>query len=485
MNRSILRLCICLLVLVGQNMQAQTIVERPANLQDLDDAWQWAQVELLQQDSAWIAYSFTSRIDERLSVRFSSRDDNYIEWNRAGSQRWGNHWYYNNGGGWRNQHTLAGLRAGINSAQQDFEVSKELLLLMRTDNQQVEEIHLVALDTLINWQALPVYWLGEFAEEESFRHLLGLLGQYSEQALQRTLVRAVGMHNSFDRDSALISIFDNTEFASIQPATLEALAIRKSDSANDKLVEVATDQNADVISRRIAISALSRYPGTTNVSLLSELSALGNPQAIRREAVESLSLIPGEASLRVLQELVARDDNRAVVMEALVGLARYPDQYETVAELAESHADAEMRETAMELAAHMNDSRAFSLLERIFNNDPSMDLREEALQAMDAVPEAQAVPFLLEVANNVSSYEEDLRAEAVDTLAEFSPELVISDLNRLAWSDSSEDVRENAVKALADLIDSSVNSLLLEIARNHPSNHTRREAMDELEDRLL
>jgi len=174
-----------------------------------------------------------------------------------------------------------------------------------------------------------------------------------------------------------------------------------------------------------------------------------------------------------------------VVMEALTGLAHYPDQYETIAELAESHGDAEIRETAMELAAHMNDSRAFSLLARIFNNDPNMDVREEVLQTMDAVPEAQAVPFLLDVANNAGGYEEDLRAEAVDTLAEFSPSLVISDLNRLAWSDGSEDVRESAVKALAELIDSSVNNLLLEIARNHPSNHTRREAMDELEDRVL
>ena len=485
MNKHALCLLGLVLCLGMQTASAQSVTTKPDNIQTLAQAWQWAQTEMLRQDQAWVGYSFASNVDERLRIAFTSRNQDYIEWNRASNQGWGSYWYYNSGNGWQNRQSIAALQAGVQTAQQDYPAAREIMFLMRVANGDVKEIHVVPVDSLVNWRSAPVYWLGEFNSTESSAHLLELLPLYSEQSVQGTLVRALGLHTNSERDRSLLALLDDDAYSAILPATLEALAMQKSDLVREQLAIVAGDENGDLIARRIVISALSRYGDAATTRLLAELSAVTNPQAIRREAIESLALIPGDISEQVLEEIVVLDDNRVVVVEALRGLARNPAQYPTIAALAESHSDAEVRETALQLAARMDSTQAFSLLQAAFDNDPDADVREQALKSMDTVPAGLAVPFLLEVAENANAYDEDLRAEAVETLAEFSPALVIDDLNRLAWSDGSEDVRENAVQALAELGDATVNGLLLELARNHPSNHTRREAMDELQDRLL
>lgn len=485
MSRFLKLVPVCILVVNASLVSAQSLIEKPANLQSLSEAWQWAQADTLAADAAWIAYGFSTRIDERLGINFSTDNDNYIQWNRAGYSGWGNHWHFSSGGSWQNRQSLEALLVGVETLQQSHEVQKELLFLLRVEAGEAKEIHLASYDALVQWRNVAVYWLGRFAEEESFRHVIDLLPQYQDQAIRRTLLRTLGVHQSADRNAALIALLSDDNYSEFTPVILESLAMRKSPQVQDRLSIVAEDDNADAITRRVAISALSRYDDAANVQLLADLSEQGNPQAIRREAIESLSLIPGRTSLRVLQEVVAADDNRAVVLEALRGLSRDLQQYEAIAEAARSHGDADIRETALRLAAGMDGRRAFTLLERAFNEDPDRDVREEVLQTMESVPAELAVPFLLAVANNRNAYDEDLRSEAVDTLAEFDANLVLTDLNRLAWSDDSDEVRENAVKALADLSDGTVNGLLMEIARNHPSNHTRREAMDELQDRVL
>ena len=428
-------------------------------------------------------FGFTTRLDEKLSTSYSSFSQDYIQWNRASSGRWNGNWYYNNSAGWHNSQSMAALQAGIETPQQDFLVQRELLLLARFEGEVLSELRILDVDTTVDWRNTAVYWLGNFAADESFRHQLQLFNSMEEVRLQRTLIRSLGLHSVADRDSNLVAILNDDSNRHLQTTALEALAMQESPLARNTLATFASDENAELIPRRVAISGLSRYDDAQTLALLTKFSELHNPQDIREEAIESLSL--NSAGLNVVAAIASDDDNRAVVRAALRGLSRHRAYFDVIAGTAESHSDSEIRETALEIAARMDGEQAFPLLQRVFENETSSDLREEALQAMDEAPAELAVPFLLAVANGVDQYASDFREEAVDTLAHFDASLVMDDLNRLAWSDSNEDVRENAVRALAELGSSNVNGLLLELARNHPSSHTRREAMDELEDLLL
>ncbi|MCG8415849.1 MAG: HEAT repeat domain-containing protein [Pseudomonadales bacterium] len=464
---------------------AQTVLEKPASISSLTDAWQWGVEQAQDQSAAWVAYGFSALLDEKLQVALSSRHEHYIEWNRASRNRWWGEWYSSNQSGWQNKHSLAALQTGNASTQMDYVVQHELLFLARFVDGEAEALHVLPQDALMNWGNTSVYWLGEFSEEESFQHHLQLLATSESESIRRTLVRSLGLHDSQERNGTLVGLIEDENQANLQWAAIESLAMRKSPQVAAFLTDIARDENADLSARRIAISALSRYDTPANIQLLAELSTQLNPQAVRREAVESLSIMPGDTSSEILRELIAVDDDRHVVIEALSGLSIRPGEFETIADVAESNRDDHIREVAMELAADMDGERAFPLLQDLFEDDPNRDLREEALQAMDNVPSELAIPYLLEVANAAGRYDGEMRAEAVDTLAEFDASLVLDDLNRLAWSDSNEDVREDAVRAMADLDDPAVGNLLLDIARNHPSNHTRREALDELEDRVL
>ncbi len=475
-------------LLLGATTQAQTVTNKPASISSLAQAWEWGLEEVNNQSNAWIAFGYTVELDEKLEVGLSSRHDDFIEWNRPSRGRWGGRWsgeWYNiDSGGWRNRHSLASLQANVSTPQDDYTVQQRVLFLARYEDNAIAELRVIEEDALINWFDLPVYWLGDVSQQESFTHQQSMLSPLSTDAIQRTIVRSLGLHNIANRDDVIIAIANDESRPALRFAAIESIAFQKSDSVAEYLADIAQDENEVLGARKIAISALSRYNSTSNLRLLSELSNRMNPQGVRQEAIASLSLIPGETSNEVLRELATVDDDRHIVMAALAGLSRRPSEYDTVADVAENHRDEEIRETALELAAYMDGRRAFSLLQRLFERDPSEDVREEALQAMDEVPAELAVPFLLELTGN-ELVEEDYRAEAVDTLAEFDASMVLTDLNRLAWSDSNEEVRENAVRGLADLDDPSIGGLLLEIARNHPSRHTRMEAMDELEDRVL
>ena len=75
---------------------AQQLVQKPDSLQSLNEAWSWALNQ--NTDDYWVAYRFSTELDERLIVGISSRDDDFIEWNRLRNNHWFGNWSLNTPG---------------------------------------------------------------------------------------------------------------------------------------------------------------------------------------------------------------------------------------------------------------------------------------------------------------------------------------------------------------------------------------------------
>ena len=478
-KRSLTLLLLMVTSVTALNTPAQQLITRPDSAQSLSESWDWAANQNVE--AHWVAYRFTTELDERLTVAISSRDHDFIEWNQVRRNYWFGNWPLNSPG-WHNSFSIGALVSGASSMQQDLPQRKSILVLARYRLGEVVEYQAVEAERFVEWQNQPIYWLGDVSGEESFRHLLDLLNSTSQAEFQRALIKSIGLHNSNDRDSYLLALLNDTGEADVQAAILEALAMQESAAVESELLSVAADENAQVLLRRISLSALSRYNSAASEQLLLQLAGSLNPLPVRLEAIQSLALRPSPAAIDMLSGIIADDRNSTIVEQALVGLARQPDQFDTIADAARSHADADVREEALELLTSMNASAAFPVLKEIVMTDSNPYVREEAMEEMDAIPADLALPFLFEVTDAADAYDIDLRAEAVDTLSSFEPSLVIDQLNRLAWGDSDEEVRENAVQGLGYLETQNANSLLLEIARNHPSSDTRSEAMQVLED---
>lgn len=458
---------------------AQQLIHRPESSQSLSESWSWAASQ--NEEDYWLAYRFNAELDERLTVAISSHDQDFIEWNRMGRGQWYGSWALNSPG-WHNSFSLAALISGATSMQQDLPQRKSLLVLARFRAGEAEEFQLVESDRYVDWRNRPIYWLGDVSSEESFRHLINLFNLAIKPEFRRALVRSIGLHNSPDRDALLMALLAEADDIYLQSAILEALAMQESALVEARLIGFAADENAHVLQRRIALSALSRYSSAESETLLLRLAGALNPQQVRLEAMQSLALRPSAAAAEVLRDLVANDSSVTIVERALVALSRQADQFNRIAEAARSHVSADVREQALRLLTAMSAVDAFPVLREIVMTDSNANVREEALEEMDALPADLALPFLFQVTDDPDAYNSDLRAEAVDTLAAFEPALVVDQLNRLAWGDSNEEVRENAVQSLGDLALQSANALLLEIARNHPSSDTRSEAMEVLQD---
>ncbi|GJM14405.1 MAG: hypothetical protein DHS20C12_28080 [Pseudohongiella sp.] len=473
-------LLFCLLIPAGA--AAQQLIATPDAMTTLREKWNWA-TELAAQENVAntsVAYQFSVQLDEKLGVAISSLGNDYYQWNN----RRGN-WYYGDSSRWNNGLSMQSLLAGNVNSQQDFPVSKNMLLLANYRHGELRELKVVEADSVIDWRQSPIYWLGRVSEEESFRFLVGLFATLDATDKRSALVRAIGLHRGDDRDSFLIRALGQAEYSALRPAVLESIALQESLAAQSLLMDVAQDDNDTVTARRIAISALSRYESAQVEAALVELAGNLNPQAIRREALESLGSFSSPQASQTLQSIMQNDTNIAVVEEAMRSLSLRPEAFDAISAVARNHSNSELREEAVSILGAMDIYLAFDVLSEIAEDDASYDVREEAISEIESAPPALAVPYLVAFAGAESRHPLDVRKEAVESLASFNAELVLMPLNQLAWSDSNEDIREEAIESLADLEDPQADQLLLEIAKQHPSNHTRHEALAKLQENLL
>lgn len=467
-----------------EEASAQVLIEYADPAEGLVENWNWANDQAQNQNSVWLGYEVNLRHDEKLEIGLSSRRENYYQWNNRNSWRRFGDWNFD-GAGWHNGLSIRALQNGNRSLQQDHEVETTAMVLAKYEQGAFIEFRVIPVNSIVDWRESPIYWLGTVSQDESFRHLIGLRNQELTDRVQRTLIRAIGLHQTADRESYLETVFNDEQTAQMRGAALESLAQHESSRVEDLLREVAEDGNESALIRRIAISALSRYDSQVTQESLMLLAGEFNPRFIRLEAIESISNYQTSDAADLLESFVEQNNQEEVLRVALYGLSRFADRFDSIAGFALEHSNANIREIALELMVAMNSNDAFEMLVQIINNDPSSNVRTEAVEELGGYPAETALAILIELAEGVSDYGIDVRGQAVETLAEFPAALVSERLNLLAWSDNNQQIRDEAIESLADLDDIEANNHLLQIARNHPSARTREEALQELENNVL
>ncbi len=459
---------------------AQPLLSYTPVTDSLDVKWDWALETIADNgDSGWLAWQLSTRLDEKIDPRNRSGYGDFIRWNNQSR-------YLNLGGnsGWRNGLSMNALLAGNERPQQDRLRELEIVLVFHISNGSVQQLLVTDPGQPVYWRNQAVAWLGSSSPEQSFRKIASLLDANQADWLQRQLIRTLGMHAVADRTAYLSAMYGTEDWSGVAPYIVEALALQKSTEVETILVNTATDENANLTTRRVAISALSRYDGDLALETLTALAGDLNPTGVRVEAVESLGMYDRPDVVELLRELVFEDGNEAVQEQALGSLAWLPGQFDTIAEIAHLHGNSELRQEAVEELAALDMAAAMEHLVQLVRTDPNQRVRRQALEEMENGSADSAVPFLLDVSTDRNSQALPVRREAVESLGAFDQPDVRAHLNELAWSDERERIREQAVESLADLNSSESQALLLEIARRHPSADTREEALDQLADSL-
>jgi HEAT repeat protein len=273
---------------------------------------------------------------------------------------------------------------------------------------------------------------------------------------------------------------------------VEALGSRPERAASDALATIARDDaNRDI--QREAVETLGDFEDKRGVDLLIELARTHLNVDVRREAIETLGdAMPEGKAVEMLKEFLT-DRDPLVQEEAVDTIAGIEDSssLETLMQLARSHESTRVRKEAVEALAdraHEHDegkasaeqAKIVELLSTLATADRDIDVQTEAVETLGEIGGAAAVAELRKLAGTHA--EERVRIEAIESLGESrAPAAEMAKfLKGLALSDKSEDVRSEALETLADLPDGAGIAALIDLAREHSSAETRREALERL-----
>lgn len=299
----------------------------------LEARWQWATEQLPGDSSAYIAWRFTTVLDEKLHINAMAAFEHGIGWQRGLS--------------------VNALIAGNRRPQEIHLRSRELVMLMKFSNRQLLEIDLLDSTDPIRWQQ-RLYWLGDGESVASYQLLAGLLDPDAERSVNRSLINAIGVHTVNERNGFLNALLNTSQWASYRPVILHALAQQHSGETETLLLESAASDNTELTERLVAITALRSYSSLDSLQVLLSLTDARYPQRLRREAIESLAWFPAEQVSEHLNQIAWFDDNHRVRNEAVKSLAKLQsgNANTLLLTIARQHPSAATREEAMDTLRH-------------------------------------------------------------------------------------------------------------------------------------
>jgi putative membrane-bound dehydrogenase-like protein len=246
----------------------------------------------------------------------------------------------------------------------------------------------------------------------------------TDPEVRAAFARAIG--GLRDRDAMpdlAAAIRDPDGPAVVRDAALGAVETMGGREATDLLVSILDDPSLSDDRRRNVIAALERAPADAATAAL--VKAMDNPAApVREAAVAALATVLGrEEASRRESEPASMGEKAAAVAVALLGSG----------------------------GTSRHDSALAALRTRI--DDPAVEVRKKAVEALGKLQDAASVPALIAAADR-----DDLRFEAVEALTA-SPVAEAIPVYIAALGEKSPTLRKRAASALAALRDQAAPTL--------------------------
>lgn len=220
------------------------------------------------------------------------------------------------------------------------------------------------LDLAMDFEGLPLYWLGRAQAGESVALLEGLYGRNRDPELREDLLAAAGCHNA----PALVLPFLEKVLTGADADELRKNAAfwigQQNDASGLALLSKAarTDRSGEV--REGAVFAISELDLPEAVEEIIALARGAEKRDVRKQAVFWLSQMAAKKAGGVLEEIAAGDADLEIQEQAIFALAELPDGQgvEALIRLAKTHRDARIRKKAVFWLGETDDPRALEAL---------------------------------------------------------------------------------------------------------------------------
>lgn len=347
---------------------------------------------------------------------------------------------------------------------------------------KLDDAGAVSLVMPFDFHGRPVYWLGAAESAQSLDLLKQTMGQVNKTDLREMLVRLIGVHETSDAVvSFLAGVLQGNDSPEVRDDAAEWLGHHPTRRSLDVLDGAARrDRSRDV--RKEAAEAVGDLPMPEAFDVLVKLARELDVAEVRQEAVEALGEREEADAPKVLGDIALKDRDREVQREAVETLGELSDArgLPTLKNLVLTHPAADVREEAVETWGESAPvDQAVDLMEEVIRNDPSRDVRREAIEDLIDLRDGKG----LEIARKIAKDHDDpeVRREAVEDLPPHLPvDQAIAMLREVIANDPSYDVRNEAVETLGDLKDDRAVPVLADVARNGTSDDLMAEAVETL-----
>lgn len=350
---------------------------------------------------------------------------------------------------------------------------------------RVERVHLATFSLPVYFNRKPVVWLDSASDGESLALLRSLMSDARDEDTRRDIVAAMGAHR--DRrvvSPLLIDILQSRATEGVRREAAEWLGRSRDASAMTALSNAAR-RDRDKGVREEAIEAFAHMDTAPATDTLIAFANNFTEYELRKAAIEGLGHREDDKAVNYLTKLVQTDEYDQARMDALEALADMPDGrgINIVIDLARKDRNSEIRRKAVEMIQRVDPpSRALDLLKQVVQTDPDEDVQAEAVETIAEVHDAGSVRILTDIANHNPN--ERLQVEAVESLGEtVDPESALRVLKGIARDHPSPQARKKALEAIVNFHDeaAAIDALVLAI-RTDKDEEVRKGALEALGD---
>jgi HEAT repeat protein len=348
-----------------------------------------------------------------------------------------------------NEESLNYLRALSAAAPLDTLSERAVLGIALHDDQRVGGMLKTFISTSPNQKirSTSVYWLGQVGGETAF--LAGLVrNEAEEKKLRRSAAYAIGQSHDRGAMSTIQSLYDSVKIVEIRQG----------------LINAAGDSD-------------EKQPA---FAFLLSIAKTDPDWDLRRTAVRNLGHFQREDAVDELLKIFSSDTNLDIKRTALRALAetKSPRAQARLLEIAKTDNNPELRKQAIRAMSERGEAAVDDLI-KIFDAEPSQDVRRNALQALSEIQSQRVEDKLFAVAGSNDSI--DVRKQAIHLLGERAGRKSFEFLSATAQStDGNAEVQVQAVRSIGERHSEEAVPLLIKIARTHPNQSVRKQAIRSL-----
>ncbi len=403
----------------------------------LEAKWQWAfnQAKLLHQPRFLAVYAFHTQLQENLLV-WGGGSMHFSSWSRPSHER--------------TLRTVLTEAGQTEYAAQLPDQNHHLALVWEfrsqpDGNPELVSVHANDMLLPVSLVELPVYWLGETDSAASMAHIVAAYEQADSFSARRRLISVAGLHREASVVPFLEKVLDSETHHDLRGEAVEALTWQPDDRALQRILTSARQDNSLNV-REQAICALGERGGEPARDLLLELLREDGNRRVRAQAANSLARWEEKRVVEALTLALWKDPSEDVREQALDALTDDGRNPELLRRVAETHQDLDLRGRAICNLADQQGLAALPLIKGALRGAPE-EVMCEAVQALESLPEEQAVPALRDVITNHRNRE--VRVHAIGTLSNFPTPAVLELLTKLVESPDEEE-REQALDVLSE-----------------------------------